>query len=160
FNSGDNPVRAPGADPDFPNWGTGEYDWQGFNKDLNISDYTSFSEHPQVVNQPYITSWNNKQAADYDAADDNYSYGPAFRPQSLDQQIQQRIQGTDKMSLPELIDSMEQAGTTDLRGTQALPLMLQVVGTPSNPTLANAVTTLQNWVNSGAHRRDLNQDGH
>ena len=29
FNSGDNPVRADGADPDLPNWGTGEYDWQG-----------------------------------------------------------------------------------------------------------------------------------
>jgi acyl-homoserine lactone acylase PvdQ len=159
FNSGDNPVRAAGADPDFPNWGTGEYDWQGFDKDLNISDYTAFNEHPQVMNQPYITSWNNKQAADYDAADENYSYGPIFRSQSLDQQIQQRIQGTDKMSLPELIDSMEVAGTTDLRGTQALPLMLQVVGTPSDPQQANAVTTLQNWLNSGAHRRDLNQDG-
>ena len=30
FNSGDNPVRAEGADPDLPNWGTGEYDWQGW----------------------------------------------------------------------------------------------------------------------------------
>ena len=30
FNSGDNPVRAPGADPELPTWGTGEYDWQGW----------------------------------------------------------------------------------------------------------------------------------
>jgi acyl-homoserine lactone acylase PvdQ len=159
FNSGDNPVRAAGADPDFPNWGTGEYDWQGFDKDLQTAQFTPFNEHPQVVNQTYITSWNNKQAAGFDAADDNYAYGPIFRSQSLDQQIQQRISGSDKMNLPELIDSMEVAGTVDLRGTQVLPLLLQVVGTPSDPQLASAVNTLQNWVNAGAHRRDLNQDG-
>jgi Penicillin amidase len=111
------------------------------------------------VNQPYITSWNNKQAAGYDAADDNYAYGPTHRSQSLDEQIAPRIAGSNTMSLPELIDSMEVAGTVDLRGTQALPLMLQVVGTPSDPQQAAAVNTLQNWVNAGAHRRDLDQDG-
>jgi acyl-homoserine lactone acylase PvdQ len=160
FNSGDNPVRASGADPDFPNWGTGEYDWQGFDKDLQTATFTPFNEHPQVVNQTFITSWNNKQAAGFDAADDNYAYGPIFRSQSLDEQIQQRISGSNKMSLPELIDSMEVAGSVDLRGSQVLPLLLQVVGTPSDPQLASAVNTLQNWVNSGAHRRDLDQNGH
>ena len=34
FNSGDNPVRADGADPDLPNWGTGEYDWKGWETTL------------------------------------------------------------------------------------------------------------------------------
>ena len=63
------------------------------------------------------------------------------------------------MSLPELIDSMEVAGTVDLRGTQVLPLLLQVVGTPSDPQLAAAVATLQDWVDSGAHRIDRDQDG-
>jgi acyl-homoserine lactone acylase PvdQ len=159
FNSGDNPERADGADPDFPNWGTGEYDWKGWETHFKTSDVTPFEEHPQVVNQTYITSWNNKQAAGYDAADDNYSFGPIYRSMRLDDRVEQRIQGANKMSLPELIDSMEDGGTVDLRGAKALPLMLQVVGTPSDPQLASAVTTLQNWVNSGAHRRDLNQDG-
>jgi acyl-homoserine lactone acylase PvdQ len=160
FNSGDNPERADGADPDFPNWGTGEYDWKGFDRDLQTADFTPFDEHPQVVNQPFITSWNNKQAAGFDAADDNYAYGPIFRSQSLDEQVQQRISGSNKMSLPELIDSMEVAGTVDLRGTHVLPLMLQVVGTPSDPQLATAVQQLQAWVNNGAHRIDRNEDGH
>ena len=31
FNSGDNPVRADGADPEFPSWGTGQWDWKGWN---------------------------------------------------------------------------------------------------------------------------------
>jgi hypothetical protein len=160
FNSGDNPERADGADPDFPNWGTGAYDWKGFDQTLQTADFTPFDEHPQVVNQPFITSWNNKQAAGFDAADDNYAYGPIFRSQSLDEQIQQRLSGTNKMSLPELVDSMEGAGTVDLRGTQVLPLLLQVVGTPSDPQLATAVQQLQAWVNNGAHRIDRDQDGH
>ena len=30
YNSGFNPVRAKGTDPEFPMWGTGKYDWQGW----------------------------------------------------------------------------------------------------------------------------------
>jgi acyl-homoserine lactone acylase PvdQ len=159
FNSGDNPVRAPGADPDLPNWGTGEYDWQGWDNYFRTADFTPFEQHPQVVNQSYISSWNNKQAPGYDAADDNYAYGPVHRSQSLDEQIEQRIGGTDRMSLPELIDSMELAGTVDLRATQVLQLMLDVVGTPSDPQLADAVQTLQAWIDAGGHRRDPDGDG-
>ena len=116
FNSGDNPERADGADPDFPNWGTGEYDWKGWETTFKTSDVTPFEEHPQVINQSYITSWNNKQAAGFDAADGNYAYGPIYRSQSLDEEIAPRIAGANQMSLPELIDSMEVAGTVDLRG--------------------------------------------
>jgi acyl-homoserine lactone acylase PvdQ len=159
FNSGDNPVRAAGADPDFPNWGTGEYDWQNFDEDLQTADFTPIDEHPQVLNQPYITSWNNKQAPGYDSADDQFGYGPNYRSQSLDEQIQPRIAGASKMNLPELIDSMEVAGTKDLRATQLLPLMLQVVGTPSDPQLAAAVAQLQDWVASGGQRIDHDNDG-
>jgi len=160
FNSGWNPIRAPGADPDFPNWGTGDYDWQNFDPNLQFADFTPFAEHPQTVNQPYITSWNNKQAAGFNSADDNYSYGPVHRSQSLDHEIQQRISGSNKINLPGLIDSMEQAGKVDLRGTQALPYMLDVIGTPSDPQLANAVNTLRTWMNAGAHRTDQDQDNH
>ena len=159
FNSGDNPVRAAGADPDFPNWGTGEYDWQNFDTELWTADYTPIEEHPQVLNQSYITSWNNKQAPDYDSADDQYGYGPVYRSQSLDEQIQPRIAGASKMNLPEAIDSMELAGTKDLRATQLLPLMLQVVGTPSDPAQAAAVQKLQAWLAAGGDRRDHDNDG-
>ena len=47
----------------------------------------------------------------------------------------------------------------DLRAAQVLPLLLQVVGTPSDPQLAAAVDTLQDWVAAGAHRIDRDQDG-
>jgi hypothetical protein len=63
------------------------------------------------------------------------------------------------MSLTEAIDSMEVAGTKDLRAAQALPLLLDVVGTPGDPQLAAAVATLQDWVAAGAQRIDTDQDG-
>jgi acyl-homoserine lactone acylase PvdQ len=174
FNSGNNPVRAPGTDPEFPTWGTGDYDWQGWDPvtdpssdtlggGTNIANYTPFDEHPQVINQSYISSWNNKQAPGYRAAEDNYSYGPNHRVQSLDERIQAGIAGSNTMNLPQLIDAMEDGGSVDLRGSQVLPLMLRVI-TSSGPLTAaeaNAVNALQNWVNSGAHRRDDNpRDGH
>jgi acyl-homoserine lactone acylase PvdQ len=160
FNSGDNPVRAAGVSTHFPNWGTGQYDWKNFDPNLQTAQFTSFSQHPQAINQDYLTSWNNKQAPDYRAADDNFSYGPNFRSQSLDDGVTQRIANGQKIGLENLIDAMEDAGTVDLRGTKVLPWMLQVIGTPSDPQLASAVNTLQAWVNAGAHRRDSNRDGH
>jgi acyl-homoserine lactone acylase PvdQ len=159
FNSGHNPERAAGADPDLPNWGTGEYDWEGMETTFHSSDQTPFEEHPRVVNQDYITSWNNKQAPGFDSADDQWGYGPIYRSDSLDDEIDQRLAGAGKMSLTEAIDSMEVAGTKDLRAAQVLPLLLEVVGTPGDPQLAAAVATLQDWVDSGARRIDSDQDG-
>jgi acyl-homoserine lactone acylase PvdQ len=161
FNSGDNPVRANGTDPEFPSWGTGQWDWKGWNPDLNIAQYTPFDEHPQVVNQAYLTSWNNKQAPGFRAADDNYAYGPIYRSLSLDHEVQSRIAGNAKVDLPGLIDAMEEAGTTDLRGTQVLPYMLRVIrqgpgGVPGD--LQASVDALQLWSDQGAHRRDADHN--
>jgi hypothetical protein len=54
---------------------------------------------------------------------------------------------------------MEEAGTTDLRGQEDLPLALKVIGTPSDPGLRAAVKTLKAWVKSGTQRRDKDGDG-
>jgi acyl-homoserine lactone acylase PvdQ len=159
FNSGDNPVRADGADPDLPNWGTGEYDWKGWETHFKSSDVTPFEEHPRVINQDYITSWNNKQAPAYDSADGQWGYGPHYRSESLDERIDQRLAGAGKMSLAEGIEAMELAGTTDLRAKQVLSLLLDVVGTPSDPQQLSAVNTLQAWLADGAHRADRDQNG-
>jgi acyl-homoserine lactone acylase PvdQ len=157
FNSGNNPVRANGVDPNFPAKGDGTYDWQSFNPDLQTATYTPFSEHPQTINQSYITSWNNKQAPAYRAADDNYSYGPVYRSLSLDHRIDSVLSSGGKFTLPKLIDAMEDAGTVDLRGSEVLPWMLRAVGNPDptkDPDLADAVNKLRAWMNAGAHRRD------
>jgi acyl-homoserine lactone acylase PvdQ len=158
FNSGRNPVRDRRVDPNFPNWGGGRYDWQNFDPDLQTEDQTPMQEHPQVINQPYITSWNNKQAPGYRAADDNLAYGTIHRSLSLDHRIDEVLNAGQKFTLPKLIDAMEGAGTVDLRGSEVLPYMLQVVGAPSGDS-SDAVNTLQAWVNSGAHRLDRDGNG-
>jgi acyl-homoserine lactone acylase PvdQ len=173
FNSGNNPVRAAGTDPEFPTWGTGEWDWQGFDPVLdpdapgvsggiNTADYTPFSEHPQVINQQYITSWNNKQAPGYRAAEAQYGYSSIYRSEPLDDRIEDGIVGGATMSLAELIDAMEDAGTVDLRGDKVLPFMLAVIrqgpgGVPAD--LADEMATLEAWQQSGAHRRDRDNNG-
>jgi hypothetical protein len=133
-------------------------EWRDFNPDLNTARYTPFSAHPQVVDQPVLTSWNNRQAPGYAGADSNL-FSSVFRSQMLDRQLALRLQGGHKLTLPEMVDAMEQAGTTDLRGMTSLPLALRILGTPKDPALAAAVAKLRAWSASGTHRIDRNRDG-
>ncbi len=160
FNSGKNPVRAPKVDPNFPTMG--DHEWQGFDPDLNETDKTPCSEHPQVIDQQYLTSWNNKQAKKYSAADGQYAFGPVYRVKPLDDRIQAGIAGSNTMTPAELISAMEDAGTVDLRGDAVLPLVFKVIrkgGAVRDPQLRHAIDVLTAWVSSGAHRRDANGDG-
>jgi acyl-homoserine lactone acylase PvdQ len=159
FNSGDNPVRAPGVSFAVPNWGTGQWDWQGFDATTQTANYTPFAQHPQAINQSSLTSWNNKQAPGYAASDSNWGYGPVYRSQLLDRRIEPLIQGSRKATLAQLIGAMEDAGSVDLRGEQALVWMLRVMGQPNHPQLADAVRTLQIWLFKGSHRIDKDKDG-
>jgi len=154
FNSGANPVRTAGTDSNFPIRAEQQYEWRGWNPDTNMADYTPFEQRPQGINQDYYTSWNNKQAPKFRAADDQYGYGPLYRNKPLDDRIQAGIAGDNKMSKVELVQAMEDAGTVDLRGDNILPLALQVIGdAPTGDTAVDAaVAKLKAWVASGAHR--------
>ena len=63
FNSGENPVRAPSVDNDFPV--AARYEWRDWNPDTWRARFTAFDQHPQVVDQDYLVNWNNKQARGY-----------------------------------------------------------------------------------------------
>ena len=63
------------------------------------------------------------------------------------------------MTLPGLIDAMEDAGTVDLRGSKVLPYALRLLGRPRDARTRRAVDVLAAWVRSGAHRRDKDRDG-
>jgi hypothetical protein len=74
--------------------------------------------------------------------------------------VRRGVRGKRKMSLVQLVQAMEGPATTDLRGYRILPLLLRVMGkAPAHGKLHNAVATLRRWNKTGAHRRDLNQDG-
>jgi acyl-homoserine lactone acylase PvdQ len=159
FNSGNNPVRAPGVETSFPVWGLSKYLWRGWNPDDWTADYTPFLQHPQIVDQSYLTSWNNKQAPGYRAADDNFGFSSTYRVKTLDDRVKRGIKGVRRMTLVELIDAMEDAGTVDLRGDAVLPFALKVLGKQSDPALSDAIAKLSAWVKDGAHRRDRDKNG-
>ncbi|MBV9606332.1 MAG: penicillin acylase family protein, partial [Solirubrobacterales bacterium] len=157
FNSGQNPVRAAHTNPLFPTWA--QYAWPGLHPAAQMTpaslteEQTPQSAHPQTVDQPYITSWNNKQAPGYNDTATAEEYSSIYRSQLLDSNINAQLaQSGGKMTLADLINAMGNAGTQDLRGVEVLPYALQIIGHPSDPTLAGAVDELQTWVASGAHR--------
>jgi acyl-homoserine lactone acylase PvdQ len=177
FNSGINPVRSQRAHPDLPTFGKRKHEWTDYVPpsaallsggpidQTNVDPRTNFSDqepcgaHPQTVDQSWITSWNNKQAPGFRASDAEYSYGPVFRSTRLDDRVRSRLRGSRKMTLPKLVDAMEDAGTVDLRGDVILPLALEVIGNAGNAEVREALATLSRWQGSGSHRRDKDANG-
>jgi hypothetical protein len=155
FDSGDNPVRAAGADPHLPTRASPQFEWSGWNPDTNDANYTPPAQHPQVIDQDYLTSWNNKQAPGYSAADGNYSFTSVHRSQPLDSRIAPVIARGGTFTRSSLVSAMEDAATVDLRGEQVLPLLLRVLGNGpfSDPAVATAVNQLVAWQQAGSHRR-------
>jgi acyl-homoserine lactone acylase PvdQ len=154
------PQRAAGASPDFPVLGTGQYDWKGYNPAAHSADWVPLDKHPHAVDPAYLVSWNNKQAPGWAAADDQYAYGPLQRQQLIADRVRAGIRGDARMTLAQLVQSMEEPATEDLRTVKLLPTILRAVGTPPSAELGDAVEMLRDWAAAGGHRRDLNGDGH
>jgi acyl-homoserine lactone acylase PvdQ len=160
FNSGANPVRAPRTPPDMPVKGKPKFTWRNWNPDLATFDREPIDTHPQVIDQRFLASWNNKQALGY-RNDGIRDFSSIYRVDPLEDRIRAGIKGTSKMNLAELINAMEDAGTVDDRGAYDVPLALRIIGNVghSAPGLAHAVDTMREWSQAGAHRRDLDDDG-
>jgi acyl-homoserine lactone acylase PvdQ len=152
------PVRPKGVNHDFPIRYRPSLEWKGYNPDTLDYPQLPFSRRPQVVNQPYIVNWNNKQAHGYRSADGYWTYGSLYRSRLLEDRVRAGIKGANKMSLTELIDAMGDAATVDFRGSHVLPWMLKAIGKPSDPALADAVAKLKAWRARGAHREDADGD--
>jgi acyl-homoserine lactone acylase PvdQ len=148
FNSGLDPVRPSGVDPNLPTWGTGQAEWQGF---------LPPSAHPQAINPPagVLTSWNNKQAPEFSAADSQYGYGPAFRVQMLDAQIARQLAAHGgKLTRADLVRAMETAASQDLDGLTTLPELLPYLAAREEPAgVRRMLDVLAAWDAAGDHRR-------
>lgn len=178
FNSGNNPVRPAGLDPNLPVRASRATEWRGYDPRLNTARYTPFAAHPQVINQDYLTSWNNKQAPGFAGADTNV-FSSLFRSDMLDEALNRATHdGRRRISPVDLIAAMESAATVDLRGDDVLPWALRVLtartppprhrgrhpigftgaAPPSarySPAVRHAIDGLRRWQHAGAHRRDL-----
>ncbi len=161
YNSGANPVRARGTHPNFPVLAKKKFLWRDFNPEINTFRRDPIRKHAQVVDQRFLTSWNNKQALGY-RCDEIRCFSPIYRSTTLDKKIKAGIRGKKKMTLVKLIDAMESAGTTDLRGLAVVPYALRILskgGKPKDPAVRRAMRTMKRWARSGAHRLDHDDSG-
>lgn len=148
------------VDPALTVWSTGENDWQGF----LAADDQPFSVNPD---QGYLVSWNNRQAPGFGASDGNFGYGPVHRSLLLSRRIEDLIAAGEAKGGPQLHRSdvvrvMIDAATVDLRGSEVLPLALELMATPpdgSDPRLLDLRERLEIWSDDGAHRLDADDDG-
>jgi acyl-homoserine lactone acylase PvdQ len=158
--SGWYPQRAKGVSPDFPVFGTGEFDWKGFDPTTFTMRHIPLDKRPHAVDQKYLVSWNNKQAPGWAAADDQYAYGSLARQQMLTRFVARGVKAGRKMTLPQLVRAMAEPATQDLRATHVLPVLFKVLGPSTGDDAVDAaLRTLRDWRASGGNRRDLDHDG-
>jgi len=150
YSAGRLPLRAPGVDPRLPTKGTGEYEWRGF---------LSQAGHPQQVNAAdgTLVNWNNKPAAGFAAADDQFDYGTIHRVQLLDA----GLAGRDKHDLASVVGAMNRAATQDLRAVVAWPTVAEVLagGPAPSERARRMVELIAEYRARGANRLDLDGDG-
>ncbi|AZS88198.1 penicillin acylase family protein [Streptomyces griseoviridis] len=153
YNSGDNPVRATGIDPEFPVWAQAAYEWKNWVPATNTADYTAASAHPNSIDQDYYISWNNKQALDYSTA--SWGDGSVHRGNLLEDRVKKLV-AAGGVTRTALVKAMADAALADLRAEDVLPKLLKVVtsSTVTDTTAAAAVTKLQTWITAGARRTE------
>jgi acyl-homoserine lactone acylase PvdQ len=152
YSSARLPRRAPGTDLDLPRWGSRKYDWRG---------YEPFGAHPHVLNpaRGWIANWNNKLAPGFASSSQVWGDGAVYRSLTLSDRIRALLASGHKVRRADLVGSMIDAATVDVRGAYVLPWVLKVVGTPKDPQDAAAVAAMRRWVADGAHRVDRRRTG-
>ncbi|MFE3878079.1 penicillin acylase family protein [Kitasatospora sp. NPDC059146] len=160
YNSGSNPVRAPGVDAGLPVLARPAYEWADFDPATNTARYTPPAEHPQSVNQDYYVSWNNKQADGFTAA--GFGNGSVHRANLLDDRVKALLQGGGKASRVTLTQAMESAALADLRAEDVLPDLIRVLRSApvTDPAAATALQQLEAWLADGAQRKETSAGSH
>jgi acyl-homoserine lactone acylase PvdQ len=140
------PVRAPGTNPSLPTLGTGQYDWRGF---------LSEKRHPFAINPKsgVLTNWNNKPAAGWGSADNEFGYQSVQRVDLL--------RGFKRRNrLHDVLSVVNRAATQDLRAVRVWPFVNRVLAGPAPDERSQQAVNLVNaWVQKGASRLDRDLDG-
>jgi acyl-homoserine lactone acylase PvdQ len=147
FSSGRLPRRPRSVDASLPTLGNGRHEWRGF---------ISRAAHPQAVNPPggVLLNWNNKPAAGFAAADNEFSYGSVQRVDLFD--LPPR-----RLALHELVGVMNRAATRDLRAVEVWPRIARVLagGRAPDTRTAQAAALVSGWQQQGGSRLDRDLDG-
>ncbi len=145
YVSGRDPIRPPDVDPNLPTWGVGSTEWSG---------YLPSSSHPHAVDPPQgsFTSWNNKPAPRFSASDDTYAWGPVFRSQLFDFQLQRELASHHRLSRSQVVQATAEASTMDLSGFVVVPELNRYLGKLTDPRAQALLDRVVPWSAQGAHR--------
>jgi acyl-homoserine lactone acylase PvdQ len=153
YSSGKLPVRNPNVNPNFPVWGTGQWDWRGFLPATGLPN----DPHPHVINPTsgFLANWNNKPAPGWSASDSQFGYGPVYRSQSLADRVRALV-ARGSIGEADMINAMEDAGSVDLDGSQLVnQLRAALNGATLTPAQSQVLGILGSWAAGGAHRRAI-----
>ena len=155
IQSGWFPVHAKGSDPDLPIWGTGQWDWQGFNPANRDYNRLPDSANPTSIDpqQGYLVNWNNAIAHAWHVAAGDWENGPVVRATILQDLLNSALrQGpldlagiTGMVTAPSL--------TADLRGMAVWPWLRRVIGSSGSSRVQQLVSLLAGWAAAGSQRR-------
>jgi penicillin amidase len=158
FHAGKIPVRAPGANPFFPQPGDGSSAWRGT---------VPFDRMPQSVNpeRGWIANWNNKPGPNWPNSSAGFwDWGPVHRVNTLFRIVEKIPPHSATVDTLRAVN--RRAGfTTDSPSGSAdtvivstlLGDMLDVVDVSADPRLPAAVALLRGW---NWLQEDGNGDGH
>jgi acyl-homoserine lactone acylase PvdQ len=159
YNSGVNPTRPAVDDPNLPMVADAAHQWLNWDPSTNTVANTPFNQHPNSIDQDYYVSWNNKIAKGYTFT--GFGDGSIYRSNMLTNRIKNMIASGTKISETSLVQAMEDAAVTDLRGETLLPTLLNNINpNPSNTVLTNAVNELKTWLAHGTKRVETSAGSH
>ena len=161
YQSGWFPEHAAGSDPDLPIWGTGQWDWKGFDPSTDGYDRLSAAANPRSIDPPqgYLVNWNNAIAHGWRVAAGDWENGPVVRATMLQDDLNSALSGgpVDLAKLTGMVTAPSL--TSDLRGMAVWPWLHDVLGSGgSSPQLRQLIALLDGWAAAGAQRRSTSAD--
>jgi acyl-homoserine lactone acylase PvdQ len=162
YQSGWFPEHAAGSDPDLPIWGTGRWDWKGFDPGSFSYRRVPASANPRSVDPPqgYLVNWNNAIAHGWRVAAGDWENGPVVRATMLQDDLNTALRSgpVDLAKLTGMVTAPSL--TSDLRGMAVWPWLHDVLGSGgSNPELRQLIALLNAWAQAGAQRRSTTSGG-
>jgi acyl-homoserine lactone acylase PvdQ len=149
YTSGSLPIRAKSVDSGLPIDGRGDYEWRG---------RLPAEKHPQGINprSGLIVNWNNKPAAEFPGADDQFGYGTVGRVDLLNGRLSKRR----RHSQASIVSALNAGATMDVR-QRIVPVLAKVLRTAPAPSAraAQMLRLLERWRDKGSSRLDVDLDG-
>lgn len=154
------PIRAKGASTDLPIWGSGEWDWRGFDAETYTFRSPLKSQYPQAINGPdgVIAGWNNPSALGWSLKDEAWNVSSHDRVQLLKEPTVAAV-NERQISIVDLLKIHTEAAVTDYRAQRLYPSIREFIGSVRNRELEELLEATDVWSQEGGLLLDLDGDG-